>query len=162
MFNTQASLPSEDVIQTFENFFNLILPDEYKEFLKKFGGGYLSEGFDILDFSKETSSLCINQFFCIQKDANVSDLAKEIDKYKSIAWQIGDTVYKLPEGILPIGDDVFGNYYYLGLTGDKTGKVYFWSHDGNPIKGFEEQYDDLYFLSPSLTHTLKHLTKYRE
>ena len=35
----------------------------------------------------------------------------------------------MPESLIPLGDDGRGNQICLGVSGDETGKVFYWDHN---------------------------------
>ncbi|HEV7369455.1 SMI1/KNR4 family protein [Arenibaculum sp.] len=39
---------------------------------------------------------------------------------------------RLPRGVLPVGDDPFGNAICIALAGRHRGRIYFWDHEREP------------------------------
>ena len=162
IFSTNIPIPTENDIDIFERKHQVNLPKDYKQFMLTFGGGRVSENFDNFESSKKSSDLPIDNMFSFIENDEVSTLEKEIETYKTTGWSIGNKDYELPSGLLPIGDDCFGNYYYMGIHKQNHGKIYWWSHDGDGVKGYKETSMNVYYLSSSFSNFISKLKKYEE
>lgn len=90
---------------------NIILPNQYKDFLCKYNGGYTPK----TKFKIKKISSDIRGFYGVGNDKlslNDIELEKWIDK-----------------GVLPIACDSFGNYIVIGFNNDSNGKIYFCDHE---------------------------------
>ncbi len=50
---------------------------------------------------------------------------------------------RLPENVIPIGDDMMGNYMCLVIKGKKSGRIYFLDHDHSKLYLAAESFEDL-------------------
>jgi len=118
----------EEYILAYEQRHNFKFPEQYREFLLKYNGGDTPEtsfrinkvssdlrGF--LGFGKSGESLNYERF----------EVMNMIGKF-------------LADKVVPIGDNNFGDYVVLGVTGVEKGKIFFLYHD-RPT-GYIELADD--------------------
>jgi hypothetical protein len=61
---------------------------------------------------------------------------------------------RVPDGLLPIGTDPFGNVFCLGLGGAWRGKVWFWDHESEADEGEPPRVDNLSMVAASFTSFL--------
>jgi len=94
------------------------LPDDYRDFLLRYNGGYPSpNGF-------RGGEEVLNHFFGLwQKHA---DLNYELLAHRGF----------IPEGMIPIASDPFGNAILLEVTRPNRGRIWFWDHErsGEPAQ----------------------------
>ncbi|MGB3783743.1 SMI1/KNR4 family protein [Priestia megaterium] len=120
-------------IQSFEEEWNIELPDDYKEFLLKTNGGNpIIRRFQTLD-KKITSSL-----------TSILPFTKEVHKNVQNVFLAFHNNHIIPDNFLIIGEDPIDNKICLSLSGEDAGAVYYWSLDMEDI--YEEEYE------PSNTH----------
>ena len=115
-FSNSSKGTNTDEIKKFETKFQIILPTEYIEFLLKFNGGTPNKVY----FIEDDADLVINFFL------SLGDSKFNIEEYYL------DMVIEqklLPKGILPIGEDAFGNIICLSCRAEDYGVVYFWDHE---------------------------------
>lgn len=74
-------------------------------------------------------------------DALYGGQKDEIDPY-SIRVRVRCFAGRMPESMIPIGDDGGAGQICLGIKGDQAGKVYYWDQSNEPLK--EEQYLKVY------------------
>lgn len=87
-------------------------PEQYRQFLEKYNGGYTPK----TSFkSKESSN--IYGFYGVS-DAKLNFASIEIEEW-------------LPKKVIPIARDFFGNYIVIGISDERYGKVYFSDHELN-------------------------------
>lgn len=98
-------------IADMEKKYNIILPNQYKDFLCKYNGGYTPETF--FKIKKESSDIC--GFY------GIGDVKLSLNNIELEEW--------LDKGVLPIACDSFGNYIVIGLNNDNNGKIYFCDHE---------------------------------
>jgi hypothetical protein len=82
--------------------------------------------------------------------------------HKGPAWARLDAARKvyegrMPEGLLPIGSDPFGNVYCLGLSGRWRGKVWFWDHEAEADEAEPPRTDNLELVAPDFASFLAKL-----
>lgn len=87
------------------------LPDDYREFLLRYNGGYPSpNGF-------RGGDEVLEHFFGLwQKRA---DLNYELLAHRGF----------IPEGMIPIASDPFGNAILLEVSRPNRGRIWFWDHE---------------------------------
>lgn len=99
----------------FEAEFGATLPEEYRAFLLKHNGGrpvpanFRLSGDDASD---------VHQLYGLHDGPNYARL----DAVTGV-WRA-----RLPEDLLPVGADSFGNQITIGMRGGRRGQVYFWDH----------------------------------
>jgi hypothetical protein len=93
----------------------------------------------------------------------INSLAENIEAYKG----------RMPDMIIPIGDDGMGNQICLGIGGDERGKVYYWDHEnewdeqqymedyGVPMPP-EMKFQNVYLVAESFEDFIRGLEKYEE
>lgn len=129
---------TESVIQDFERINGVQLPQQYREFLLKYNGGYPKPYY--FTISKEQGIGMVNIFY------GIGEMYDNLDKKIDIFDDIFDA------GFIPIADDSGGNQICLGLTEMHFGNVYFWIHDEDP-----EDMDNMYFLAKDFLGFLEKL-----
>lgn len=55
-------------------------------------------------------------------------------EHSNLETVCGWLVNRLPDNLLPIALDPFGNVVLLGLVGEHRGKIYFWDHENEPAR----------------------------
>jgi hypothetical protein len=99
------------------------LPEEYRAFLAACNGGYVG---GLLWFTGPTPSGEV-------ADAGVHHVGGfRQEPHFSLAWAREVYEGRIPEDLLWIMDDPFGNALCLGIQGPHTGKVFFWDHENEP------------------------------
>lgn len=116
IFRNSASKLTREEIHDFEVRYNLHLPEEYIRFLLSHNGGSP----DKVYFIENGADLVVNTFWSLSKEKY------NLERYYT-EMVIQDK--ELPEKILPIGDDAFGNAICLSCRDEDFGKVYFWDHE---------------------------------
>lgn len=116
MTTLETFAPTADVesIAAFEVKTGLILPEDYKRFLRERNGGRPQpSAFDVPNWPGEWSD--VGDFFALYsgKECNLE------------AWH-EMLRHRLPHGFLAIADDPGGNFICLGTTPPYNGKVYYW------------------------------------
>ena len=119
---------TESRLRDFERINGVQLPQQYREFLLKYNGGYPKPYY--FTISKEQGICMVNIFYGIGE--MYDNLDKKIDIFDDI----------LDAGFIPIADDSGGNQICLGLTEKYFGDVYFWIHDEDP-----EDMGNMYLLA---------------
>lgn len=118
----------------------ITLPSQYREFLKKYNGGYPTpDGFFLKDKSDGSS---IDRFLGIDVGEH-SNLEKYLDIYKD----------RIPKNLFPIAHDPGGNLIVIGLSGDTSDKIYFWDHEREP-DGYEPGMSNVHLIADSFEEFL--------
>lgn len=60
--------------------------------------------------------------------AAVTGAVNELYEVDELRRMLGLYLGRIPDGLLPIGDDLDGNQLLLGLDGRNAGRVYLWTH----------------------------------
>lgn len=98
-----------------ENKFGIKLPEDYRNFLKKYNGGYPQP--DGFDFANGEDGSSVDKFLEISDSVNES-IVEYFNNYKS----------RIPENYLPIAKDPGGNLILIGVNNTEP-KVYYWDHE---------------------------------
>jgi hypothetical protein len=111
------------------------LPNDYVQFLMLHNGGQPSQNHYIKkELDGEISfDFFLNVFFGIGGD----DASYDIETMYSIYCD------RIPEEILPIGDDGVGNIICLGVEESYYGQVYMWWKSGQVEEGGEPTFDNI-------------------
>lgn len=92
-----------------------MLPDDYKEFLQKYGGTYITRDGRFLSEYSSTSYSAM--FYGLTNDQD------------SLKENIADYLERMPSSIIPFADADGGDKLCIGVKGDAFGKIYFWNHE---------------------------------
>jgi hypothetical protein len=103
-------------IKDFQNKFKLNLPNEYIDFLLKYNGGIPNSVY----FLEDDSDVVINFFLSLgREEFNIEEYYIDmVIEQKNI-----------PNDILPIAEDAFGNIICISCRETDYGKIYFWDHE---------------------------------
>ncbi|WP_033852683.1 SMI1/KNR4 family protein, partial [Yersinia wautersii] len=117
-----AKGPADELsIVNIEKKLGITFPNDYREFLKKYNGGYPEpDGFYFID-SKDGS--CVDKFLSTNGDKSDS-IAACYDLYKK----------RIPQGFVPIATDPGGNLLLLCGTKENSG-IFFWDHEEEVADG---------------------------
>jgi hypothetical protein len=124
-------LPTEEQVADLEKRLGIAFPDDYRQFILSYNGGYFSEP-DIIPPSDECPVDCLRYMHGIGATHPTSELATK----KQLAI-LNDEYPPYPPRILPIGYTIMGNFIVLMFPEDR-GVV------------FLKTPDDFHFLSESV------------
>ena len=111
----------EEQIIDIERQYQIILPVQYRNFLKKYNGGYTPK----TKFKAGKFSSDLRGFL------GIGDVKLSMDNVK-----LGDFLEK---NIFPIAYDSFGNYIVIGVSNDNAGKIFFCDNEnGNKAEYITE------------------------
>jgi hypothetical protein len=111
-----ASGASEDDIRALELRLGAVLPIDYRTFLAQVNGGRPKP----CAFEGPTGDgSVVHFFFTLDPGAPHYRLHRKIDTYTG----------RVPDKLLPIACDDFGNLILLDLGARSVGEVYFWDHE---------------------------------
>ena len=144
-------------IRNIEKLKDCILPTDYKEFLLKYNGG--SPNFNAFEIKGEGGDT-IDYFFGICHDKQ--SVMRTYDIFDNTKCYKG----RIPEKLLPIACDPFGNTICIGIKEKHYGKVYFWDHENeagarNPFDNtIKPWWKNITLIANSFTDLLNSLCKY--
>jgi hypothetical protein len=131
-----AELPpaSEEALVELEVRLGVELPDDYRRFLARTGGGELDGNF--LPPEADASARYLYSP-APNDDDDIYDLLSAARFYAEIG-----------RAYLPIGEDDGGNVVCLKVAGQDRGSVWFWTHDAfantDPFKRLADSFDDFF------------------
>ncbi|MET8776240.1 SMI1/KNR4 family protein [Nocardia sp. NPDC004654] len=85
------------------------LPEDYKGFLMRQDGGRV-----------EGNDQAVNEIFCLRDDA---------PNWASIWWKLDVFSGRIPNWLLPVASDEYGNLFAISLRDSDFGSVWFWDHE---------------------------------
>lgn len=150
-FSSCKKIISLKEIDDIENYVGLCFPREYREHLLKFNGGRCTpKVFYFLENGKNSSS-CIDWFLAIY-DGEFNNLRNSIEIYK-----IDEK--RMPEHIVPIAHDPFGNQICISCGTLDYGYIYFWDHENEVdyAMSSDDDYSNLYLIAISFNEFLEGL-----
>jgi hypothetical protein len=115
---------TDEQIAEFEKTEGIILPADYRAFLKTYNGGRPIP--DCFPFGTEPGSLLDTFFELGEGESETNDLQTKCNRYRG----------RIPPTVMPIGRDAGGNIVLLGVHGEHRGRVYFLDYM-NPRPIFE-------------------------
>lgn len=142
-FNGLRSVLVIDDLQKLEQKYNFTFPEQYKSHLVIFNGGSPDQGiFSFSEDGKETNSR-VNYFYAIN--------SKEIDDLEEILDTFKIDEKRMPEQILPIAEDPFGNVVCISTGKLDHGQIYFWDHEKEVDYSVSDDrdYSNLYLIAKS-------------
>jgi hypothetical protein len=107
------------------------LPRDYKHFLLRHNGGRPEPAYIV--------NAVLSMFYSIDAKEKTDDLLANVRRMRRY----------LPDGVIPIASDTFGNEICLAIKGKSRGKVYFWDHEGAPERvDIRAKYPMIHFKPP--------------
>ena len=100
-----------DEISTIESQYEIVFPEQYKDFLLRYNGGYTPK----TKFKAKGVSSDIKGFY------GIGAVSFSASQEMISSW--------IPQKLFPIACDSFGNYIFIGLADDKCGKIFFCDHE---------------------------------
>lgn len=130
-------------IRSFENEFDITLPDEYVSFLEKNNGGQP----DANHFKNELFDFFVNVFYGFGGEDTSFDVETMYAIYAD----------RIPDGLIPIADDGVGNLICIGTTGDIFGKIFIWWRDKAVDEGEKPDFSNISLVADSFEEFLEGL-----
>ena len=120
-------LPTEEFIEDNERDWGIKLPEDYKEFLKKYNGCIPVEQY----FSYWDQDQVITRFLCVLDDIGVEEGAYDINVVLAqIELRLGDDEEVIGADVLPIAELFAGDYLCLDYRSDPAHPcVTVWAHE---------------------------------
>jgi hypothetical protein len=145
LVNSGAPLTEQEIIDL-ETELHHSLPIDYAEFLRNYNGGTPHRNiFPIRGYSLYDEGVLA--FFFGTKRGETTDVLT--------VFRMSEN--RVPQELLPIGADVFGNLICLTVAGPNRGKVYWWFHEEEADEKEPPTYDNIYFVANSFTDLLNSL-----
>lgn len=114
-------------VNEMEKKYIISLPNQYKDFLCKYNGGYTPK----TKFKVGKISSDIRGFY------GVGNVKLSFDTIQMREW--------VDNSFLPIATDSFGNYLLIGLENDSNGKIFFCNHEeGNKVECIADNLKDFF------------------
>ena len=101
----------EKIIQKFEDKYDIKFHSEYRNFLIKYNGGETPK----TTFKKGKRQEDVRYLFGLNTEESIEKQLEYFDHKE--------------KGCIPIGEDVFGNYFTIGITDENSGLIYFCDHE---------------------------------
>ena len=120
MEDTEAAVSEAEVAQV-ESELGVKLPEQYRRFLLQYNGGSPQPPAFRYGTGPYADSQ-VQSFNCILP-GDYTDLRKQAQVFKG----------RVPDTLLPIGADPFGNVIAIGVRSDELGKVFFWDHETSDV-----------------------------
>ncbi|WP_191565933.1 SMI1/KNR4 family protein [Metabacillus idriensis] len=130
---------SIEEIKEIEVLYNINLPDDYKQFLLKYGGSMIVD--DYIYESIEQDSWSNDRFQAVEFFYGLEET--DLDLY--LKDKINLYNERFPSELIAIASSPFGNEICLVVKGKDIGKVYFWDHEYRNSKG------DFYLIAETFT-----------
>ena len=124
-FDEPAPPASAEAIEHVERRLDVVLPEDYKRFLRRQNGGYLEP-----NAHEQGGGVSVRYLYGAGPtgDEHLDDLESVARLYSPE----GEADDELAPGFLPIGEDDGGNLICLKVAGEDYGAVYFWEHEVLP------------------------------
>lgn len=140
-----VTLPSEDDVRDFEKKNGCVLPSDYRTFLLERNGGVPTKSLiEVPTIGEQVVQRC----YALKSPAVRYTLGGVLEVYKG----------RVPQGMLPIGDDPGGNLFLIGLSqGERYGKIYFWDHEQEADLEPQPYFKNIYYVAPCFEDFLRSL-----
>ncbi len=123
MLISQYGNGSTELVKEFENRLGIELDEEYRSFLIKYNGGDTPE----THVGIRGCSTDLRYLFGINTQEDIEHFL-----YVPV-WE--------NKQYLPIGEDYFGNFFVIGLSGENKGKIFFCNHErGYAVKQIADSF----------------------
>jgi len=141
----------ENDIDELEQKLGVTLPPDYRAFLLRTNGGRpVPED----AFGDEDTGSMMNMFYAVKHERISFTIAQEKRAFRS----------RIPEDLLPIGDDAGGSQICIGIGPDNYGKVYFWRmYDEEDLdEGEKPDYRNVHLVSETFSEFLDTFREYED
>lgn len=137
LLDAHQTVLSDDILK-FEKNYNVSLPDEYKEFLKKNNGGIPNDSCFLDD-------RVLNFFFGLFNNPKLEE---------SIEWHLNIYDDRYPSSMLPIASAGGGDLILIGIKDEYQSKIFYWFHDFEAEESGSQYFENIEFVSNSLKEFL--------
>lgn len=135
---------SDQILKVLERYWELKLPDPYRDFLLLNNGGEPEACH--FKFKDGTGASDVRFFLGIYPDKD-NDLLNHLKIYKK----------RLPLNVFPIAYDSGGNLILISVKGPDRGKVYFWDHEMEVGEGEMPDYSNLTLIADTFSEFIENL-----
>ena len=136
-----------DRLARFEAQIGHTLPDDYRRFLINCNGGYVGGRYWFHGKNPDGREV----------EAGVHHIGGFRDEpHFSLLWTRDCYSGRIPNALIWIHDDPFGNAICLGVEGEHRGRVYFWDHENEP----DEDWDGSVEAASNVTLIANSFTEY--
>ncbi|GIN66296.1 hypothetical protein J41TS2_17170 [Bacillus sonorensis] len=139
---------TEGEIEELEKKYRVKLPNDYKQFLLKYGASMICDD-GVFYKSLEQDTWSEDEFQVVEFFYGLEETDLDLD----IQDKINTYAERFPEGIIPIASSPFGNEICLQTKSDGFGKIYFWDHEYRSSEG------DFFLIANSFADFIKSLVK---
>ncbi|WP_010302603.1 SMI1/KNR4 family protein [Candidatus Odyssella thessalonicensis] len=135
------------LLEALEEVWRCSLPKPYRDFILKHNGGLPQPCRFYFKELKDNGSY-VDFLFGIRRGFN-ENLLMNIELYRD----------RVPNNMIPIGDDPGGNLILISLKGPDRGKVYFWDHEmeADSAQGEVPDYSNLTLIADSFDEFINNL-----
>ena len=137
----------DEVLAELEQKLQVRLPQQYKEFLRKYNGGKPVPNVFAIKGNPYDSRGMIQHFLGVS-EGNYRDILKQATVFRD----------RVPSDLLPVARDPGGSLICLAVSGENYGKIYFWDREDEVEEGEEPDYRNVYFIANSFDELLENLT----
>jgi hypothetical protein len=124
---------TEMEIAAFEAAIAVKLPDDHRQFLLEIGGAvFIGVYVRPIETRPDCGDLEVFEILYGGKDDTSYGLWRNRATYED----------RLPETMIPIGENTFGDQFCLAIKGRERGKVFFWDHDSAKVYLTAESFED--------------------
>lgn len=128
---------SEALLQKLEGDLGARLPDDYRRFLAETNGGRPDPARFALLTSRGTNESIVDWFLTLEPTEDLYTVPEYRDMYSN----------RIPQGLLPVACDPFGNLLLLDLGEKNRGSIYFWDHETESME--EPTWENIFSVAPS-------------
>lgn len=133
---------AEEEIKGLENKFRFQFPNEYREHLLKYNGGYPDKSY--------FKGSCVDYFLEFEKESS-------LDFYYVFRVFKDKEDPRMPRNIIPIASDPFGNFICISVEGEDLGFIYFWRHEEEVEDGEIPDYRNMSLKAKSFNEFMNNL-----
>ena len=136
-----------DALAAFETRIGQALPDDYRRFLRDCNGGFVGGRYWFQGANPEGKHV----------EAGVHHIGGfREEPHFSLLWALDCYDGRIPDSLVWINDDPFGNAVCIGIRGAQRGRIYFWDHENEP----DEDWDGSFESAGNLTLIANSFTDY--
>ena len=129
----------------FQSRFGVSLPDDYVSFLLSTNGGRPApDGLIVPEWPGRSTR--IHFFFGLHDD-----------EHNNLSSWTDELIDRLPEGCVPIGVDMGGNFLVLATEGERRGQVYYW--DASPDYDLSSEGGTMFLAASDIQALMEALTE---
>ena len=136
---------SEEMLNQLEAQGGFTLPDDYRRFMSEFNGGRPEPSGFVFATVDGKSDSAVRYFLTLDAREERYTIQEYLDRYRD----------RIPQKMLPIACDSFGNLVLLDAGAKAAGAVCFWDHEKESMD--DTAWDNVAVVAPSFTEFLNAL-----